>query len=487
MLQQGLWNTLGTVLRVVIGLLAIPVLLRLLGAENYGLWSLLLTAVNLLALAEAGLSMTTTVYLSRSLSNGDRRAAGATILFSGVAIVCCALLAGSAVFALSNPAARAFPNLTDEQRQVSMIALQWSAVAVGLRLIQLWVMGIEQAFGKFAVMNSIESLMAILLQAGLIFAAYAGGDCVSLMTWRAAWGGLCLGAHACAGFLLIRSQALPWAWDRALARRIARDSGYTWMTSVGGALFCQMDRLIVGAWLGPAAAGIYSAISTMTAQVNTLSAAAVQPLLASRSSLSELAERRRIREASALNSLLAVASAVGLIGLSPEIVTWMLHSPLDGPELVALKVAAWLAAAHSMNAPGYFLMLADGATGRTMTVVLAAGATSLGLCVIGCMTGGLIAACLSGVGYQLVWSLTWTAFGKRGITPGEWIKSMSVPMAMMVAAAAIGVIPSEFLSVRCAAMAAAAGVLLGWFAKQQSAGDLVALPAAPTQPAARAA
>jgi O-antigen/teichoic acid export membrane protein len=71
LLKNGFYNALAGAIRIGLALLTIPILIRIIGVEEYGLWTLASAVVQIVNLAEAGLSMATTVFLSQDLAKED--------------------------------------------------------------------------------------------------------------------------------------------------------------------------------------------------------------------------------------------------------------------------------------------------------------------------------------------------------------------------------------------------------------------------------
>jgi O-antigen/teichoic acid export membrane protein len=70
-IKNGLYNVISSVIRGGIGIITIPLLIRSLGVEEYGLWTLAYALVGTVALMEGGLSTATTVFVSQDLSKED--------------------------------------------------------------------------------------------------------------------------------------------------------------------------------------------------------------------------------------------------------------------------------------------------------------------------------------------------------------------------------------------------------------------------------
>lgn len=70
--RNSVFNTLGAGFRLLIVLATQPLLIRLLGLEQYGVWVVLLALINIGALAEFGLGTALTTFLAAARSCDDQ-------------------------------------------------------------------------------------------------------------------------------------------------------------------------------------------------------------------------------------------------------------------------------------------------------------------------------------------------------------------------------------------------------------------------------
>ena len=71
MLRNGFFNLAGSMIRLGLAVVMIPLLIHLIGVDEYGLWTLVNAALSMAALAEGGLSISTTYFLSADLAADD--------------------------------------------------------------------------------------------------------------------------------------------------------------------------------------------------------------------------------------------------------------------------------------------------------------------------------------------------------------------------------------------------------------------------------
>src|SRR6266508_1728975 len=133
MFKNGFYDVVSAAIRIGVSLLTVPVLIRIIGIEEYGLWALVSAAVGLLALADAGLSVSTTVFVARDLANKDYDGIAETLTVIIGAMLLLATLAALVFWLGAGTLAYLFPTLQERQRVVAEQALRISGLAIWAR------------------------------------------------------------------------------------------------------------------------------------------------------------------------------------------------------------------------------------------------------------------------------------------------------------------------------------------------------------------
>lgn len=434
MLRNGLYNILSAVIRLGLAVVTIPLLIRIIGLETYGLWSFVSAIIALVALAEAGLSVTTTVFVSRDLAAENRLQLTQTLTVTGGGMLFLAT-AIAVILWLAAPAATFLPNLTSAQQIAAVAALRAGTIGVWARLLQPVLIGIEQAYNRYGLLNILVTIQSLLTSLGTVAVAWAGGRVAEMMMWLSLVGALMLGAHLLVVWRLVYGQAtrLTWSWQHA--RQIGRYSLFTWVSALGGALFNQCDRLIVGAILGVEPLAIYAAITTVTYQINMLSAMPAQPLLPQLGAMAKTSTadqyRPQLRQALEMNAFVACALGGSLFLLAPILMQILLPEALSVETLIALDSAILIYALYSLNAVGYFVLLGIRAVRICTANVLFSGVMSLAFIAIGAHYGGLVGAVAGNAGYLATLYLTWQGMRSFGLPARTWLSWMAPALAWL--------------------------------------------------------
>ncbi|BAZ10897.1 polysaccharide biosynthesis protein [Calothrix sp. NIES-4071] len=435
LLKNGFYNTVAGAVRIGLAVLTIPILIRLIGVEEYGLWTLASSVVALVALAEAGLSTATTVFVSQDLAKEDVDGLSQTLTVTFTGMLILATLAAIILYIVANSLVDFFPKLQLEQRLAVVKALQLAALVVWARLLQQVVFGVEQAYQKYAVMNLLVMLQSLLSNLGSLIVAWLGGRTVELMQCQVVINFLVLAAHISVIWLLVRDVKLRLRWSRSKGFAIARYSIITWLATLGGALFTQADRLIVGGLLGTNVLGVYAAITNITSQINIFSALPVQPLLPAISSqiavkqdIDQVVLQGQVKQALQINSLVALGMGAILCTFAPAILRLMLGGEISDQTVLAFYIAIVIYALYSVNAVGFYILFGVNAVNICMAVQLFSGINSLFLIAVGANSFGLIGAILGNAGYLGIWLLTYFGMKKLHIYTPLWLGWIKFPL-----------------------------------------------------------
>ncbi|BDA70161.1 polysaccharide biosynthesis protein [Calothrix sp. PCC 7716] len=434
LLKNGLYNTIAGVIRLGLSLLTVPVLINLMGVEEYGLWALASAVVAVVLLAEAGLSIATTVYVAQV----DKKDANSlsqilTVSFGGMLILATTFML--LLFLSSEPISAFFPRLEAQQRQTLVSTLQIASLAVWIRLMQQVFVGVEQAYERYGLMNLLNTIQWVLLNCGLCIIAWLGGRTFELMEWLVACNFAILICHASVIKSLLKGIKIRFLWDNTTGLNIIKHSLNSWIATLGVVLFLKCDRLIVASILGSKVLGVYAAITDAVGAIHLFSALPVQPLLPYISQHQEkkvhnLDLRKYVQQSLALNALLAIILGTSLYIFSPIIMNIMLKESATENIIMSFKLAIIIYTLYSLNAVGYFILL-NIAVKKMMIIILFSSVLTLLLIAFGAKYFGLIGAILGNGVYIITIWMNAIALSLLGLSKKIWFNSMKLPFYLM--------------------------------------------------------
>ncbi|MBW4539540.1 MAG: oligosaccharide flippase family protein [Myxacorys chilensis ATA2-1-KO14] len=473
MLRNGFYNVAAGVVRMGMALLTIPLLIHFIGIEEYGLWALVSAVVGLVALAEAGLSTATTVFVSQDLGRDDRAGLSQTLTVTLGAMLILATLTAISLWFNADAIVNWFPKLAQPQQIAAIRSLQIGGFVVWARLLQQVLIGVEQAYQRYGLLNLLNTAQWTLMSLGLGVIAWQGGHVVALMQWQAIVSSASLVSHAWVVRSLIQPANLCLSWNSTKGSLVVRYSLMTWLTSLGGALFARGDRLIVGSLLGSQVLGVYAAITDITGTINGLSALPVQPLLPTLSQLivqkdaNRVELQRRVKQALEINGFIALGLGAALFMLAPLIMQLMVASCTSNENILAFRLATIIYSFYSVNAVGYYVLFSVDGLKQSMAIHLISGVLALLLILIGSHFFGLMGAMLGNSGYLGVWLLTIEAMKCLNIAARQWLKWLRFPLIWFLGTTIIGFLFANQMQFLFCITLLQTGILLKWFIDSQ--------------------
>jgi O-antigen/teichoic acid export membrane protein len=257
---RALWSALDAAATPASTLVTLAVLVRALGASDYGILVIAFAASGLSLAVNPAIAATTTKFvseLSGERQHGGRTVAGViTVSLMTVAAIDLVLLLGTAAFnePLSLWVFGAALARTQNVGQVLLLAV----LAIGLQQIEAVLAAAIRGLERFRRQALIEILSRAALTAVVTYVAWRSRSLEAILIAQCAVYVVSLLVRAVALRQLLPDKQLFELPGWAEARMLFRYSGWMWLTALAGVAYTSADRIIVGRSLGAAAAGQYN-------------------------------------------------------------------------------------------------------------------------------------------------------------------------------------------------------------------------------------
>lgn len=441
MFRSGFRNLTAAAVTMLVTLVSTPLLVAIIGVENYGVWSVVVAIGGIVASLEGGLSISTTVFLSRDLERNDDLGVSQTITATVSGILIAGIVAAAFIWLSAPWLISAFSNLDPKEYIVATSTLQLSALVVCFRMYQQLSDGLLQAFGRYGYTSLVTSAQSIVLSLGLLAVAWLSGSLVDMMKWYLLSAALFLAISIVLCVHVLTPYHIRFSFNWSKCTQIVRYSSTVWGVAVSSTLFGQVDKLIVGRILGASSVGIYALVTSIAMKINSISAAVVQPLLPrisreyGKAQLPQKELEGIVRQGLLLNVGIAFGLGVGLFGVALYLMNAILPPQEAALAVVALKFAALIYALYSANAVGYYVLVALSPT-LCLRIQLAATFTSLGLIAVGAHYFGVLGAIIGNIGFITSWFLIGFAMSHLSIKLSTWLSWIWIPLAWFAVAVA---------------------------------------------------
>lgn len=315
LLRNTCLNFLGQVLPGFVGLAATPFLIRGLGMEAFGIFSLALVILGYLGLFDLGLGAATTKYVAESMVTGDRQRLASLVWTSMAAQLSLGAVTGIALaFSVPYLTEKVFqipPPMSHDVRTAFYLLAASLPIVLGASCLR----GVLEASQRFDLVNVVKVPAAVstflLPVVGVLCGLGIVGIIVLLILSR-------LGAFLWYWWLCVR--CFPSLTRRRFCEVSSLQSLFTYgfwtaISNVVGPLFHYLDRVVIGALLSVTALTYYSGPQQFLNGVWIIPASLTTTLFPAFSSLDASSRRESIARVYALSLktiLLTVGPAVVL-------------------------------------------------------------------------------------------------------------------------------------------------------------------------------
>jgi O-antigen/teichoic acid export membrane protein len=352
-----------------LGIISVPLLLHLLGAEGYGLVGFAASLQAVLAVLDLGLATTANREFSRTA--GLNRLVRARVLlrtlewtyFGMGAAIALVVVAAAPHLAARWVHAEGIPSATIRN------SLMLLGVAIGLRWPLGLYAGVLRGLERQVSLNLVAMTGSALRTVGAAFVLFLfGGGILRYFVWFAAASVLETAATAWLAWRAQPAEATaPARFDRGLLRSLWRFSGQVSLIAVFAAVLKQMDRIVIAGLEPLGALGYYTVASTLSGGL-LLGAApvftAVFPRLSSLFARAEDAEAARLYHRA--SRLVAVVSAPIAAALAffpgTALLLWTRSPQVASAAALPLSALAFAMLLNACMQVPYALQLAAGLT-----------------------------------------------------------------------------------------------------------------------------
>lgn len=451
MIKNGIYNFIGGLVRLGLSIATVPFLIQILGLDQYGLYVLINAILSFAMLSEWSIATSMTVFLaptieldkSNKLYNQVEVMKASVIVIAIISIVTVILLE---VAILLLPVF--FVAIPSDEVIIISTCCQLGVLLVWVRLLQQFFIGIEQANQQYGPSNIINTILGLIISVGTLLMAFFTCQLLPIFYFQFTITALGMVAHGwyCFRKKLISIRFLQSKVDKAQIIEMMQYSLKAWTGSLGSILFTQGDRLLVGNLLGSHVVGIYAALTSITSQINNISAMPLQTIIPELSQAQDQIKNivkdygnwsynpQKIISAYLINLFLALLLGAGVIGLAPEALLLLSLSNLSDYDSVFLTQAfiflGIIYTMYSTNALGFYILLALRETSLFLNIQLWSG--SIAIATIGWFsyTYGLSGAIAGNSVYLLVSFFTWFSAKKLSISIGKFIRVSILPFCL---------------------------------------------------------
>jgi O-antigen/teichoic acid export membrane protein len=256
--RNTIWNLIGQLLPMVVGVGAIPPLVRCLGVDRFGVLSLAWIVIGYFSLFDLGMGRALTKLVADKLGSNDEQSIPPLVWTSLFLMLLLGVVGGLVTLAIAPWLVYSALKVPVALQQETLRCFQLLAASIPLVTVTSGLRGILEAQQRFRVLNFIRIPTSIFSFAGpllvLPFSNSLVPVIITLMIGRFCG---CL-AHLLACFHTMPALQHNPVMDRKVVIPLLRFGGWMTVTNIVGPLMVYADRFLIGGLLSVSAVAYYT-------------------------------------------------------------------------------------------------------------------------------------------------------------------------------------------------------------------------------------
>jgi O-antigen/teichoic acid export membrane protein len=256
--KSTIWNLLGQLLPMPVGLIAVPPLIRALGVDRFGMLSLAWVIVGYFSLFDLGLGRALTKLVADKLGGKDEHTIAPLVWTSLFLLLLLGVVGGVIGLALSPWLVYSALKVPPALQAEALRSFQLLAVSIPIVTVTSGLRGILEALQRFRVLSFIRIPSSIFSFAGPLLVLPFSHRLVPVVALLLAGRLLAALAHVVACLGALPALAHSPVWQREFVNPLLRFGGWMTVSNIVGPLMVYADRFMIGAVLSVSAVAYYT-------------------------------------------------------------------------------------------------------------------------------------------------------------------------------------------------------------------------------------
>ncbi|HUU39955.1 MAG TPA: flippase [Desulfatiglandales bacterium] len=342
-------NLVGMLVPLVVAVFAIPLLIKILGTDRFGVLSLAWVVIGYFSLFDFGLGRALTQLVSKKLGAGQDQEVPA-LIWTALFLMVLLGIAGTVVMGLFSPwLVYEILNIPEALRLETLYSFYLLSISIPLIISTAGMQGILKSYQRFGLINSIRIPLGVFIFAGPLLVLPFSQSLFPLVSILVVGLLIAWGVHFPLCFSVIPALRHGITIKRGLIGPLFRFGSWMTVTNIVGPLMVYLDRFLIGALASMTAVAYYTTPYEVVTKFGIIPAALVGVLFPAFSS-------GFARDSSYTARLFGQGVRFIFLGMFPIIlfIVTFAHESIDfwlGAEFAqnSSRVLQWLAAGVFIN------------------------------------------------------------------------------------------------------------------------------------------
>ena len=342
--KNVIFSGLGYMLPIMAALITIPVMVKHLGTDLYGLYAICISLVGGMTLVDLGVGQTIVKFVAEYEVTNKRHEVK-PLLDIALLIYCLIGLGSAGILYVFSPEMATLFYQVNNQRILAQQVLHLTAVALFFSYVTQFFVNVCRAYHRFdipAIIQNIGSLGGILLSSILLIFGY--GLIEVMIAYIVIYAvGLAYAYVACLR-ILPSGVTFGFAFNQVVFQRVIGFSFYVFVNNFVSAVTSRADKLLIGAIIGAEAVTFYQVPYTIAQMANGIVHSLVQVVFPHFSELASLNEEHKLlqlyKRVTQAVLLLSMLIAVLLLSVGGEFLKLWLSPAFAEQSTLTLQIMA---------------------------------------------------------------------------------------------------------------------------------------------------
>ncbi len=385
--KNALFNLLGSAFTMLVTFAAMPFIVHRLGASSFGVLTLALTIAGYFTILDMGLGTAIIKYLSEKKNDSNKGLEENSLIGTALLLNLAAGAAGAACLFIAAPVIVSIFRLDSQNLTDATAALRICSLMFFINMSSAVFSAIPQAKQRFDLLSAIRTSAYIIQTLGIVLLLHYGYSLSSV-----AWCYVASSTFSMIVFLLVartlmrgKTSFTP-LFDQASFRILLSFGCYSTIAKLSSILLNNVDKLIIGLFLGVERVSYYAAPFLLTSWIYRISIIVAPVTMPAASELMSLGDKQRLKMLSIRGTkyllMCSIPPAV-FLAAAPELTLnlWMgpefaLHGSAAMIPLVAGVFLQGIIAVQSM------ILVGAGKIKLMSNATMIGGIVSVALCIM---------------------------------------------------------------------------------------------------------
>jgi O-antigen/teichoic acid export membrane protein len=293
--KNAVYNAIGFIFPVAVGLITTPYIVHKLNTDIYGIYVLAISLMGMLSFLDLGFGQGIIKFVSHYEAKNDFKKINEIVNTSLLINIAMGLLGGLTIFLLSDFLSKKVFKVGPEQIELAINSFKIVSVGFVLNLISSTFSNIPKALRRYDISVKVQNIVWFLSVISSVIVLYLGYSLIEMLIAYIGFQILGLLLYFCYSKRLLPSLKLNLRFNKDVFKEIFGFSIFVSLNTISGNIVMKIDKVIVSYFLGTSAVSFYTIPCNLAAMISSFVGYINQFLFPAISSLNSKEDKEQIR------------------------------------------------------------------------------------------------------------------------------------------------------------------------------------------------